>query len=305
MFPWQIRGNTHYGEVVTTDRYLLIWIIIGGALEFVGAQASVISFNGALAAGYNGGIVGAIIALNSVYVLSAAYCMFGESITLMKLIAIASLITSVVLVSMFPPDEIMELYLEFAGTGTSDTLIKTIQEIESKHFYNQMLMIIGGLVASFCFGSQLLVFKHVTKYTKDITGVGFGFLFTCGLIGVASLAFEFMKSPHVVKELPLSEIIGPFLIGAFSSLAIVLANIAAGIGIAGISNSIIHCSLVIVTVFNYFIFRQPISSMQVIGVFLTVLGGILLAFDNQCKSCIQRKRESEDQKSIQNNLHVL
>jgi uncharacterized membrane protein YbhN (UPF0104 family) len=61
----------------------------------------------------------------------------------------------------------------------------------------------------------------------------------------------------------------------------VLANIAAGIGIAGISNSIIHCSLVIVTTFNYFVFNQALSLLQVLGIVLTVLGGVLLAFESQ------------------------
>jgi uncharacterized membrane protein len=64
-------------------------------------------------------------------------------------------------------------------------------------------------------------------------------------------------------------------------MAIVLANIAAGIGIAGISNSIIHCSLVIVTTFNYFVFNQALSLLQVLGILLTVIGGILLAFEDQ------------------------
>jgi drug/metabolite transporter (DMT)-like permease len=64
-------------------------------------------------------------------------------------------------------------------------------------------------------------------------------------------------------------------------MAIVLANIAAGIGIAGISNSIIHTSLVIVTTINYFVFNQALSLLQVLGILLTVVGGILLAFEDQ------------------------
>ncbi len=44
------------------------------------------------------------------------------------------------------------------------------------------------------------------------------------------------------------------LIGFFTALGIVFTNIAGGIGVAGISMSIVHCQLVLVTVFNYFIF---------------------------------------------------
>lgn len=78
--------------------------------------------------------------------------------------------------------------------------------------------------------------------------------------------------------------------GTFTSLGIVLANIGAGLGIAGISNSIIHTSLPIVTTFNYFVFNQPLSFEQVIGILLTVGGGILLAFDEKITQCISHRR---------------
>jgi hypothetical protein len=54
-------------------------------------------------------------------------------------------------------------------------------------------MIIGGLVASVSFGSQLLVFKHVMKYTQDTFSIGFGFLFSCGLMGVISLVIQSVR----------------------------------------------------------------------------------------------------------------
>ena len=63
----------------------------------------------------------------------------------------------------------------------------------------------------------------------------------------------------LITTLPLIDIVGPLTIGLCTAISIVLANIAAGIGIAGISNSIIHCSLVIVTTFNYFVFNQDLS----------------------------------------------
>ena len=38
LFPWQTKENTeHYGEIVMTDKSLLLWIIIGGVLEYLGA----------------------------------------------------------------------------------------------------------------------------------------------------------------------------------------------------------------------------------------------------------------------------
>ena len=59
--------------------------------------------------------------------------------------------------------------------------------------FHQLVMIVGGLVASVSFGSQLLVFKHVMKFTKDTFSIGFGFLFSCGLMGVISLIIQSAK----------------------------------------------------------------------------------------------------------------
>ena len=81
--------------------------------------------------------------------------------------------------------------------------------------------------------------------------------------------------------------------GLFTSLGIVMANIGAGIGIAGVSNSIVHCSLVIITVFNYFVFHQAVTFLQFIGVLLTVCGGILLAFDDKINACFDSSHEKE------------
>lgn len=81
-----------------------------------------------------------------------------------------------------------------AGTGLDDTLSQALSE-KDRNFY-ETLMVAGGLVASLCFGSQLLVFKHIMKYTKDTFAIGFGFLFSCGLLGLITLVVESMRSPH-------------------------------------------------------------------------------------------------------------
>lgn len=90
------------------------------------------------------------------------------------------------------------------------------------------------------------------------------------------------------------DILGPAAIGVFTAGGIVLANIAAGLGIAGISNSIIHCSLVIVTLFNYFVLNQLLSFEQFIGVMLTMVGGLLIAVGEKVTSCGKDADENED-----------
>ena len=90
-----------------TDKTLLLWIFVGGFLEFLGAQASTVAFNYTLSAGMNGGIVGALIALNTVFVMVAAYFMFNENFSKVKFMCMLLLMGSVVLVSMFPPNDLI------------------------------------------------------------------------------------------------------------------------------------------------------------------------------------------------------
>jgi drug/metabolite transporter (DMT)-like permease len=87
-----------------TDKQLLAWMLFGGFLEYLGAQAQSISYSGALAAGMNGGIVGALIALNTVFVLIAAYFMFNETLGRIKFLAMIILVGACCLVSLFRPD---------------------------------------------------------------------------------------------------------------------------------------------------------------------------------------------------------
>jgi hypothetical protein len=58
---------------------------------------------------------------------------------------------------------------------------------EDEQFFNKILLIGGGLVASVSLGSQLLIFKLISIETKDTFGIGFGFLFSCGILGLISL----------------------------------------------------------------------------------------------------------------------
>ncbi len=136
----------------------------------------------------NGGIVGALIALNTVFVMIMAYLMFKESFGKIKLLSVFFLVSSVILVTLFPPENIKEdILIMGSSTGAGQFKISTGGLTEDEFFADEIIMIAGGLIASICFGSQLLVFKHISMTTKDTFGIGFCFLFFCGLIGLVSL----------------------------------------------------------------------------------------------------------------------
>lgn len=52
----------------------------------------------------NGGIVGALVSLNTVFVLIAAYFLFNETLGKIKFIAMAILVCASCLVSLFFPE---------------------------------------------------------------------------------------------------------------------------------------------------------------------------------------------------------
>jgi drug/metabolite transporter (DMT)-like permease len=83
-----------------------------------------VAFNATLSAGMNGGIVGAVIAFNTVYVMVCAYILFKESLTKVKFLCMLFFMSSVVLVVLFPPEYIVnqeDLLIQNAGVGGINT----------------------------------------------------------------------------------------------------------------------------------------------------------------------------------------
>jgi hypothetical protein len=138
----------------------------------------------------NGGIVASIISLNTGFVIVMAYFMFNESFCKVQYIAVILLVTSVVLVTLFPPENITsrdDVIIPGASGADGNIKIRNNDMSEDEMFFNKVLLIGGGLVASVSLGSQLLIFKLISFETKDTFGIGFGFLFTCGILGLISL----------------------------------------------------------------------------------------------------------------------
>ncbi len=83
---------------------ILTLIVLGGSLELLGAEGLTISFKHAFQSGLNGGIVGALISMNTVFIIFSTYLLFGETLNKVKYIAIAFLVSAVLCVSLFPPE---------------------------------------------------------------------------------------------------------------------------------------------------------------------------------------------------------
>ena len=138
----------------------------------------------------NGGIVASMISLNTGFVIIMAYFMFKDSFGKVQYIAVILLVTSSVLVTLFPPENITsrdDVIIPGASGADGHIKINNNNMSEDEMFFNKILLVGGGLVASVSLGSQLLIFKLISFETKDTFGIGFGFLFTCGILGLISL----------------------------------------------------------------------------------------------------------------------
>jgi drug/metabolite transporter (DMT)-like permease len=137
LFPWQTLEETRFGLVINTNKRVIAWVFIGGALQYLGAQASTIAFNGALAAGMNGGIVGALVAMNTVFVMIMAYFMFKESFGKIKFLSVLLLVISVVLVTLFPPENITSNNdMLITGASGAGKINITNRLTEDEFFFN-------------------------------------------------------------------------------------------------------------------------------------------------------------------------
>jgi hypothetical protein len=77
-FPWQFpSGDNGFGKILYRINWaILIKVALGGSLELLGASGLTVSFKHTFEAGLNGGMVGAIISVNSVFIVIASYILF-------------------------------------------------------------------------------------------------------------------------------------------------------------------------------------------------------------------------------------
>lgn len=89
---------------------ILIYLFLGGFLEFAGCQMMMVSFNLGQKAHLNDGITSALILFGGVFVLILSYFLYHERINLIQGIGMFIIITGVFVISICkaqPPEEIL------------------------------------------------------------------------------------------------------------------------------------------------------------------------------------------------------
>eukprot|EP00347_Sterkiella_histriomuscorum_P004137 403361614 len=270
--PWVIKNGTTGQNKVSWVLFLCLFI--GGSVEYFGNQSLILSFKYALYAGFNQGICSAMVSTNTVYVALMSFIIFREKLKGIQVAGILCMIFAVGIVSLFKTE-----------TEDFDQIhVHTVQETDDLG-QNKAITIFGGLFASIMFGSQLLLFKFVLRYTHDTFGIAFAFLLLSSVYGFGNLFYLLSFNRDAFFENDFLQNISSVLTGILLSLAIVLVNVSCSFGLIGITNAIMHCQTIIVTVFNYLVFSQDLNMAQSVGVGLCVIGALIISNGDRLSCC--------------------
>ncbi|CDW75842.1 UNKNOWN [Stylonychia lemnae] len=233
--------RNHQSQNVMFSLKILLLLILGGSFEYLGSQMIVLSFKYASLANVNQGICSALVSTNTIYILIASYFIFKERIQTVQLVGVILMVIAVLMVSIFRVDKQIQS-----------------QDIEDENSSKDIfLMIIGGLIASIMFGSQLLMFKKITQYNNDLFGVAFSLLFFSSIWAIISFIYMFLTDVDY--------------------------------GLIGISNAIVHNQVILLSLFNYVVYDQDLSFGQAIGIGICVIGAILITNGDRM-TCFNKKK---------------
>eukprot|EP00347_Sterkiella_histriomuscorum_P006687 403351819 len=273
---YQLRLHPEYYEL---SKYILICMFLGGSCEFFGSQSLIVSFKHAKLSGMNQGICGALTSSNTLYVLIFSVIIFKERITVIQIFGLILMVLGVVIVSLFKS----KYQLDEEQIGIDESSFESVTEDDISRY--RTYTIVGGILASVFFGSQLLIFKFIQRVTQDSFGVAFGFLFFASLYGFLNLFYLILFDFQQFFDHNAWQYITTILTGSLLSLGIVSINVSCSYGLMGISNAMMHCNSIIITIFNYFVFGQDINTAQALGIGCCVIASIIISNADRFKRC--------------------
>ena len=106
----------------------------------------------------------------------------------------------------------------------------------------------------------------------------FFFLIYCFMVDIGSLGFRATDYLMILGG------------GLCETVGMVLQILASSIGIGGIAFSLANTCCIFVTLFNYLVFSQPITFLQVIGIGLAILGATTIALEDRIYAILAKLR---------------
>eukprot|EP00347_Sterkiella_histriomuscorum_P016925 403351323 len=269
---------------------IFIVLILGGACEFVGCYFLVCSFHYGQMAMMNDGISSSLILFSSVYILSMQYLIYKDRINIVQAFGIFTILVAVVIVSVFRPDTENISEQTHIHNQTNEEIQQTPQNSQT---YYKFLCILTGLIAAVLFGQEIVFVRTLTGYKVDGELAGYIYPLIVGLMGIIGIILYYIISDTASDNYKLSDYLIILCGGLSESTGMVLQIIASSRGVGGIAFSLANTCCIFVTLFNYFIFAQPIGFMQVVGIIMSVLGASIISLDDKIYAFVNRGKAKQ------------
>lgn len=228
IYPWCIKDPYDPLSEYKFSKKHLTLLIMGGVTEFLGNILLTLSFKGAIEGHFNTGICNSLLVSNTIMVLLLSYFFFREKVLRSQIMGCFVLLFSIVIVSLFRID---------GQTGWEDHHSEGEMQYSGGHY---MPILLGGLGASFLFGSQTVFFKEQMKRCEDPFFSAFTFLLFCGVLGALSFIYFLVFEFEIFQQLTLLQYFSSIGTGICISIAIGMINVASSQGTEGVSMAVNH-----------------------------------------------------------------
>ena len=128
-------------------------------------------------------------------------------------------------------------------------------DVSEESLHLKAITIIELLASSFFYATQLMIFKQVLKTCPEPFKIAFSFLFFAACLGVLNMLYLIVYNPEDLGHQSFVENFTAILTGILTAIGIVTINVSCSYGFIGISNAVMHCCTIFITVFNYLVFK--------------------------------------------------
>ena len=254
----------------------LFLVILGGMLEFSVSLTINIGFGFAFEYGINAGIALLLLPLCSVFVAIVSYFAFEEHMQKVQVLGMVIILAGITIISLFPAQ---------TDEGKTATL-------------GEFAIVLGiNLLTTILFAAELITARVLSERVANSMLTGFSFIFALGVVGTVCfiIATAMGNGFHTLGW----GIMGLMILAAFLNvLSIGLVQYAMSVGVGAVVGSIFTINPAILVSLAYIFLDQELSSMQVVGILISVLGALCLSmkdniFSKTGKCCKRKGKDAE------------
>ena len=223
--------------------------------NFIGTYFVTLTFQTAIFAGVNQGVVSTLFVLSAVFCAILAYFLFNEKMDVSQYFGMVLLIACAVLLSISQEEG-------------------SVQSILEEDRISGIIPVMAAIASSLGFGVRSIIIKYYAESGYDVYNFAMQSLFVDGLIGSLCPVYQYYTTVGIVT----GDIIIPgILSGIIAGVGTFLINYAISVGIAGPASAMANLASVTQTLLDYFLLGQVLNLLQILGLSVGLLGAMVIA----------------------------